>query len=192
MADVVNKSDIVALLQESPEWGDDFGDEVLGIIQGYDQELDEAEREADRTRRLALMVAQLQAKRMAGHPNGEDSDDKEPESEDEDDQCLVKEVAADKEDCGPNAMVSDKQGDISDNKDNSLCDSSSDSGTEYISSGTDSDGSGASTPLNSCNPSPVTAPLSSWQKGAHPRPTEHMKENKSIGGSVSKRFKSLK
>jgi hypothetical protein len=133
-ADLINQSDIVTLLQESLEWGNDFAYEVLGIIQGFDQEVDEVKREADRTRRLALMAAWLKAKRMAGCPNGEDSDDEEPESEDEDDQFFVEEVAADKEDYGINAALSDQEGVISDCEDNGWHNSSDNSGIESTSS----------------------------------------------------------
>jgi len=82
---LTTEDDLVALLEESIEWKDDFAAEVLSLIEEYNMELEEDADAAKQAKDTAKRVAQLKAKRMKGRPNGEDSDDYEIESEDEED-----------------------------------------------------------------------------------------------------------
>jgi hypothetical protein len=79
---LTTEDDLVALLEESIEWKDDFAAEVLSLIEEYNMELEEGVDAAKQAKDSAKCVAQLKAKRMKGRPNGEDSDDYEIESED--------------------------------------------------------------------------------------------------------------
>jgi hypothetical protein len=168
---VTTKESIISILEESPEWGDDFAEEVLCIIQAYDEELEEAKRLFQWEKRLARTAARLKAKRMAGRPNGEDSDDEEPKSEDEEviEVPQIEPPSSDEEDSGtsPNDEDIDPASDVEAGQNSHSAPESSESG---------SSASPKSSPSGSRCVSPT--PPQPFPKRVHPRPPEQLNENR--------------
>jgi hypothetical protein len=156
---LANEDDVVALLEESDKWKNDFAAEVFSVIDEYNIELKDTAEEAKQVKDAVRWAARLKVKRMKGQPNGEDSDDYEVESEDD-------ENAPDMEELVNSEKESD--GDASDHGD------ASDSGAPFP------------FPHSTLEPpSPPTSPFSSLINSNHgsprhlvrPCPTETLEEN---------------
>lgn len=76
-------ADVTQLLSETDEWRTDFAHRFLLVIKVYDAELEAARQDAKQQQVQARRAAILKKKRMAGRDNGEDSDEREIESEDD-------------------------------------------------------------------------------------------------------------
>jgi hypothetical protein len=196
-ATLATAADIALLLEESSEWHDNFAVEVFDVIREYDLEVDEAKRESRWQQKLARTAAWLKAKRIAGWPNGEDSDDEQPESKDEDEQQDIEEelepaeqlceVSSDEDDGGP-AVDEDIMEAHSTNSDHGP--ESSESSLETSSNhslGSSLSSSRCDSPIAPVPPNPIAKPV-------HARPIKLLKENLPAASRsrMSKQPKSLK
>jgi hypothetical protein len=177
-----DESVVVTLLEESAEWHDDFAAEVFYVIQSYDLELEAAKREDQRVKRLARTAARLKAKRMAGRPNGEDSDDNVPESEDEDEVQETQNDDRNQEEISTCPSDEEDEEELLEGAGLSYADEDTDEepASRHRSFTVTPDISPSSSPSSSRGVSPFVPQTSTHHKPMHVRPTEMFKENLAV------------
>lgn len=177
--DVATSEAIRSCINESDEWRYDFADEVLAVITQYDARFEIEARGANLQKAATLRAQRLKAKRMAGRPNGEDSDDYDVESEDEPEEDYYQ----------PNQELSIHihTEDATDSE-NETVNTGSENHSDSDSASQDSCPSGSSSPpLRPHSPRP-----NSHHSLVRPRPTEFFKENIPPPGiHATKRSRSL-